>query len=90
MVPYQLHCWPLTALETLELLALLLTTAIEEELLALLGATDETGVDEALPPQILPVIAGRSALPPRLSTWKPNCTLWPGWMEPFQLKLLAE
>lgn len=60
-----------TALDTTELFTLLLT-ATDEELFALLAGTDdagvELGVDEAVPPQILPVIVGRSALPPRLST----------------------
>ena len=71
-MPYQLHCWPAATLDTTELLALL--KAIDDELAGTeeLVATDETGRDEAadetLPPQILPVIVGRSALPPRLST----------------------
>lgn len=83
-MPYQLHCCPLTTLDATELL-----TATDDELLTLLTAM-ELGADDLAPPQILPVTTGRSALPPRLSTWKPNCTLWPGWIVPFQLKLLAE
>jgi len=62
-VPYQLHCCPLTALDTTEL--------DTTELLTLLTGADETGaelgVDDVERPQILPVIVGRSALPPRLS-----------------------
>lgn len=71
-MPYQLHCCPVATLDTTELLTLL--NAIDEELAGTdeLIATDETArddaIDEILPPQILPVIAGRSALPPRLST----------------------
>ncbi len=38
-----------------------------DELLTLLTAT-ELGAEDLAPPQILPVIVGRSALPPRLST----------------------
>ena len=58
-MPYQLHCWPLTALDATELLTLL--TGADET-----GA--ELGVDDVAPPQTLPVMVGRSALPPRLST----------------------
>ena len=68
-MPYQLHCCPLTALDAVELLTLL--TGADET-----GA--ELGVDDVARPQILPVMVGRSALPPRLSIWKPNCTLCPG------------
>ncbi len=88
-MPYQLHCCPLTALLTTELLV----TASDDELLALLAGIEEAGVElgteDLAPPQILPVIVGRSALPPRFSTWKPNCTLCPGCIVPFQLTLLA-
>ena len=34
----------------------------------LVVATDDAPADEVVPPQMLPVITGRSALPPRLST----------------------
>lgn len=77
-VPYQLHCWPPVATELLlttgvdEELLLVLTGGWEEELLTLLTGVEDGAEDTLLPPQILPVIVGRSALPPRLSTWKPN------------------
>jgi hypothetical protein len=61
-VPYQLHCWP-PLLGTLELL----TTGLE--LLDTGGTLD--GADElatTVPEQILPVMVGTSAEPPRLST----------------------
>src|SRR5690606_28374915 len=63
-VPYQLH-WPP------ELLLVVLDAA---ELTVLLAA------EEVLPPvpQTEPVTVGDSALPPFLSTWKPNSTVWPG------------
>lgn len=92
-MPYQLHCWPPVATELLltatdeELLTLLtgvdeelttLLTGAEDELLTLLICVDEDAEDGVPPPQILPVTVGRSALPPRLSTWKPNSTVWPG------------
>lgn len=54
MVPYQLHCWPDVALDGVEL--------------RWLEATEDAGVEEVPPLQIFPVITGRSALPPRLST----------------------
>lgn len=77
-MPYQLHCCPLTALDATELDTTELdtteldTTELDTtELLTLLTGADETGeelgVDDVAPPQILPVIVGRSALPPRLS-----------------------
>ena len=42
-----------------------------DELLTLLTATElgaELGAEDLAPPQILPVMVGRSVLPPRLST----------------------
>lgn len=64
-MPYQLHCWPPLFI-TLELE--LLTTGVElrEELVAAtLDGTDEL---VTVPEQMLPVIFGISAEPPRLST----------------------
>lgn len=54
MVPYQLHCCPDTALDGVELRWLV--------------GTEDAGVEVLPPLQIFPVITGRSALPPRLST----------------------
>src|SRR5690606_30222118 len=60
-------------------------------LLALLrGALDElTGVDDAAPPQTLPVTVGRSTDPPLVSPWRPKVTDWPGAMLPFHAMLVA-
>ncbi len=70
-VPYQLHCCAVATLDTGKLLALLDEIDAEETP----GSEDLGGIDEAArddvadetPPQTLPVITGRSALPPRLS-----------------------
>lgn len=76
-MPYQLHCCP-PLLIRLELE--LLTTGAEllereETTVGTLEGADELAV---VLEQILPVMAGTSAEPPRLSTWKPKLMLWPG------------
>jgi len=51
---------------------------------------DETGPDDdVLPEQTLPLIAGISAEPPFLFTWKPKLAVWPGCKLPFQLRFDA-
>ena len=96
-MPYQLHCWPVATLAATELLTLEELAGIDEAAGAyeLTAAFDEAGIDDAtdeaaVPPQMLPVITGRSALSPRLSTWMPNETLCPGGILPFHSKFVAE
>lgn len=43
-----------------------------------------------VPPQILPEIVGFSAVLLALVPWKPNSTVWPTPIVPFQLRLVAE
>lgn len=52
----------------------------------------EREVDAALDaaPQPVPVTTGISAAPALLVPWKPNSTVWLGWILAFQLKLVAE
>lgn len=54
------------------------------ELLDLLVDTEDTA-----PPQIAPVTAGVSIAPLLAFTCTPNATVCPGWILPFQLKLVA-
>jgi hypothetical protein len=70
-----------TELEVLvatELLVLLELVLVATELLVV------------VPPQILPEITGFSAVLPPLVPWKPNSTVCPTPMAPFQLRLVAE
>lgn len=90
-MPYQLHCEPLLA----QLLAELATDEpgvldLDDELTGGVDELLELGAEDAgVPPQILPVTAGVSAAP-LVFTCIPNETVWPGWILPFQLKLVAE
>jgi hypothetical protein len=56
-----------------------------DETLDLLVDTDE----DVTPPQTAPVTAGVSIAPPLAFTCKPKTAVCPGWIFPFQLKLLA-
>lgn len=53
------------------------------------GVDDWTLEDVAVP-QIGPVTGGVSIAPPLAFTCKPKDTFWPGWIVPFQLRLVAE
>lgn len=100
-VPYQLHCcaaqllWPVLLDDWLdELLELdeLLDDGTRDELLLEdeLLTDDELELLEDAAPQILPLMAGCSAAPPFLFTWKPNSTRCPGGIWPFHDRLVAE
>ncbi len=63
---------------------------LEELLKALLDErVDEAGIDDVDVPQGAPLITGISAAAVPLVPWKPNSTVWFGWIFPFQLKWLA-
>ncbi len=84
-MPYQLHCCVHDCNELDEL-----ETVIDEEELLLGTEDDETGPDdEVLPEQTLPPMAGISAEPPFLFTWKPKVIVWPGDKLPFQSTFVA-
>lgn len=55
------------------------------------GTDDETTLDEAedTAPQIAPVTAGVSIAPPLAFTCTPKETFCPGWIVPFQFRLVA-
>lgn len=54
------------------------------------GALDETTLDELVTiPQIDPVTTGVSIAPPLAFTCTPKDTFCPGWILPFQFRLVA-
>jgi hypothetical protein len=58
-------------------------------LVVILEETTLDATDEAAP-QIEPVTAGVSIAPPLAFTCTPNDTFCPGWIVPFQFRLVAE
>ena len=84
-----MHCEPVLA-QLLAELAMDEPGTLDEELAGGVDELLELDAEEAgLPPQILPVTAGVSAAP-LVFTCMPKDTVCPGWMLPFQLKLVAE
>jgi|UPI000682F594 hypothetical protein len=72
----------LTTLELLETGGTLLDEGAE------LATLDE--LEEGVPPvQAAPFTVGRSTVPPLVTPWKPNSTVWPGGIVPFQPRLVA-
>lgn len=65
------------------------TELLERELdTELLERDVEAELEVVLQP--VPVTTGTSAAPALLVPWKPNSTVWLGWMVLFQLRLVAE
>lgn len=47
-------------------------------------------LDDGVPPaQAAPFTVGLSTVPPLVTPWKPNSTVWPGGIVPFQPRLVA-
>lgn len=82
-MPYQLHCCP-PLLIKLELELPITGAELLEREELMVGTLEGAAELTEAPEQILPVNVGISAVPPRLSTWKPKVALWPGGKAPFQ------
>lgn len=101
-MPYQLHACTAGQVEERLDASELETAELEDRIEELEIAIDEderelddTGVDDwtledVAVPQIGPVTGGVSIAPPLAFTCKPKDTFWPGWIVPFQLRLVAE